>query len=350
MQSIKLSRAVAAMDLQGLLDRGAGLRIAVLGDLCLDIYWDADMRRSELSRETPHYPLPVVAERFSLGGAANVCANAAALGARVMALGVVGTDWRSTVLEDCCARQGIDASRLVRDPARFTNAYCKPLRHGISDVVYEDPRLDFCTLSPISGDTEARLLDALEHLEADVLCVSDQLQYGCVTPRIRERVIQMAQGGRCVIVDSRDRIGLYRHGYLKPNEIEGYAALHGVKPDGVLSLEDYAACAEALAQKAEAKVLMTLGGQGCVCAGAGELCHVTAARTPEPIDFVGAGDTMLASLSLALAAGAPPAEAMAFANLCASVTIAKIGVTGTASPAEVLAAARRVCADGGTGA
>lgn len=345
MKSFRLPEAVASLDLQTLLSRIENIRIAILGDLCLDIYWDADMRQSELSRETPHFPLPIISERFSLGGASNVCANAAALGAQVSAIGVVGEDWRGTVLERCCKEQGIEISCLAHDPSRFTNAYCKPIRHGISDVAYEDPRLDFCTLAPIGSEAEEQILCALDHLKADILCVSDQLRYGCVTERVRSKIIQMAEAGLRVIVDSRDRIGMYRHVWLKPNEVEGYAALHGTIPPEVQSLEDYAACAEALAQKAESSVLMTLGGQGCLCAGQGEICHVEAAKTPAQIDFVGAGDTMLASLSLALATGAAPAEAMAFANLCASVTIAKIGVTGTASRPEVLAAAKSVCSN-----
>lgn len=56
-----------------------GAKICLIGDFCLDIYWHADMRLSELSRETPHYPLPIVEERFSPGGAGNVACNIAAL-------------------------------------------------------------------------------------------------------------------------------------------------------------------------------------------------------------------------------------------------------------------------------
>ena len=343
MKQAVLSEALDRMDLAGLLAHISHMRVAVLGDLCLDVYWHADMRQSELSRETPHYPLPVISERFSLGGAGNVCANAAALGAQVTALGVVGCDWRADVLARCCAQQDICADKLIRDPERFTNAYCKPIRHGICDVVYEDPRLDFCTLAPIGEQTEQRLLDALDDLQADVLCVCDQLRFGCITPRVREKILALAESGLRVIADSRDRIGLYRGVWIKPNELEGYAALYGNLPSQTLTLHECCACAEALAEQTCSTVFMTLGAQGCVCAGCGETTHVTAAKPPEKIDFVGAGDTMLAALSTALATGAEAEQAMTFANLCASVTIAKLGVTGTASANEVLDAARRVC-------
>lgn len=106
-----------------------------------------------------------------------------------------------------------------------------------------------------------------------------------------------------------------------------------------MDVEEYTACAKELAKKNNAHVFMTMGGQGCVSVSEEGVSHMTAAKTPDKIDFVGAGDTMLASLSLALAAGASPEGAMAFANLCASITIGKIGMTGTASPKEVLEAA-----------
>jgi len=334
--------ALARTDIAGLLEKLKNVRVAVLGDLCLDVYWDADMRCSELSRETPHFPLPVTAERFSPGGAANVCANAAALSVRqVRAVGVLGNDWRAAVLGACCGERGVDVSLLAREPGRFTNAYCKPLRHGISDVVYEDPRLDFATLRPIAEETERQLLAALDRLEADVLCVSDQLPFGCVTERVRGRVMELSRAGLTVVADSRDRIGLYRDVIVKPNEVEGYRAARGGNPPEDAGLSEFAACASELSGRTGRRVFMTLGARGCLCAEGDRIAHVPAARPPEKIDFVGAGDTVLASLGAALAAGADAETAMTFSCLCASVTIGKLGVTGTASPAEILAMARR---------
>ena len=86
--------------LEEILSRLADVSIAVVGDGCLDVYWEADMTRSQLSRETPHFPLPVVKERTSLGAAANVAANLAALGLkRVGFLTVIGDDWRGREME-----------------------------------------------------------------------------------------------------------------------------------------------------------------------------------------------------------------------------------------------------------
>lgn len=337
MKSILHSDAIEQINMIQLLEKISTVKIGVLGDLCLDVYWQADMRQSELSRETPHYPLPVIEERFSLGGAANVCANAASLGANVTALGVIGNDWRGMAMEHCFYEQNIQIDSLVREDGRFTNAYCKPMRYGISEVVYEDPRIDFCTLDTIKQDTEEELLNKLQNLNVDILCVSDQLKYGCITSEIRKTILQMAQNGLKVIVDSRDRIGLYSGVYLKPNEIEGYRAIYGTTPEVPMDVKAYADCAKRLAEQKNSHVFMSLGAQGCVSASEQGVLHITAAKTPEKIDFVGAGDTMLASLGLALAAGADDAEAMAFANFCASITIGKIGITGTVTPEELIA-------------
>lgn len=336
MKRILHSDALQKINIIRLLEKISTAKIGVLGDLCLDIYWHADMRQSELSRETPHYPLPIVEERFSLGGAANVCANVAALGGSVTALGVIGNDWRGMVMEQCFRKQNIQTDFLVIDGDRFTNAYCKPLRCGISDVIYEDPRIDFCTLKPIKQETEEDLLAKLQNIDVDILCVSDQLKYGCVTSRIREEILKLAQNGLKVIVDSRDRIGLYSGVYLKPNEIEGYRAIYGKSPEVSMDIEVYSDCAKMLAKQKKAHVFMTLGECGCLSASKSEVLHMTAAKTPEKIDFVGAGDTMLAALGLALAVGAGNEEAMTFANLCASITIGKIGITGTVTPEELI--------------
>ena len=139
-------------------------RIGVIGDFCLDVYWHADMTKSELSRETPHFPLPIVQERLSPGGAGNVAMNVLALEPKkVYALGVFGDDWRGLALKGLLERAGADVSGVVTDRARVTNTYIKPLRKGYAEnVVYEDPRLDFTNYGPLAAATEAKLLKALD--------------------------------------------------------------------------------------------------------------------------------------------------------------------------------------------
>lgn len=323
--------------LEAILSGIRSVKIALIGDLCLDIYWLADMRRSELSRETPHFPLPVIEERTSPGAGGNVAANVAALEpGRFTALGAIGDDWRGKLLMDELLRRGIDTSLIVTDRNRFTCAYCKPLKQGYSGAAWEDPRIDFENFTPLPAEAEDRLIAALEETtpKIDALCVSDQFRFGCITPRVREKINALAESGLFVAIDSRDRVGEYRHAFLKPNEIECANAL-GVEPP--TDLERAAEIASLLAGRNDARVAMTFGEQGCILCDGGIMTHVPTLPAPPPIDTVGAGDCFLSAFTCALAAGASAAEAASFANLAANVVIRKIGTTGTASPEEIRA-------------
>ncbi|MBR0510531.1 MAG: sugar kinase [Clostridia bacterium] len=317
------------MDLHPILNSIANITVCVVGDVCLDLYWTADMKKSRLSRETPHYPLPVVDERASLGGGGNVMANAAALGVkRLLPVSVIGNDWRAFLLKEQLAKLGADLSGIIADPARVTPCYCKPLRTGISDVVYEDPRLDFENYLPPDPGTEAAVIAALDRAaaEADVIAVSDQLTFGVITPKVRKRICQIGKT-KPVIVDSRDSIGRYRNVIVKPNDVEAEAAT------GMASLEAAIAC---LSQKTGAAAIVTCGPNGALWFENGNLTRIPAVRVEPPVDTVGAGDTFLAAFACAYAAGADGPAAVAFANRAAAVTVKKIGTTGTASPEELL--------------
>ena len=327
--------------LKEILVKTATVRIGLIGDLCLDIYWKADMKRSELSRETPHFPLPVVEEYMSPGGGGNACANIAAIRpARVEAIGIVGNDWRGKVLLKELTDRGIGDTNIVVSNDVITNAYCKPVRMGVSHVEYEDPRLDFCNYKPVSEADEKALLINLDDVvrDLDVLCVSDQLLYGCVTPTIRKQIMRYAAEGMKVIVDSRDRIGEYKGVIMKPNEIEGWRVVHGSNEFRTDTFETYLATVEQLVQINNAPVCMTLGPKGCFYADDKGIIHAEAYPVEPPIDIVGAGDTFLAAFGVALGAGIEPALAASFGNLASSITVKKIGTTGTATPEELLQA------------
>lgn len=313
-------------------------KIGLLGDLCVDIYWHADMRRSELSRETPHFPLPVYEERVSLGAGGNVAANLAALGPKsVQALSLFGDDWRGGLLKDRAKALGIDTSLFIETPGRFTNAYCKPIRHGISDTVYEDPRLDFENRTPISEETQATVLERLESLaqNVDVLCVADQFACGIVTPAAREAVCALAKKGLPVIADSRYHIGDYKYCILKPNELECWRALHGetaAQPDNT---EQIKAAAAALAKRNAARVFCTLGANGAFVTDGASGEDIPAVQLTSPLDICGAGDTSLAAFACAVACGTTLPDAARFAAVASAVTVQKLGETGTASFYEI---------------
>ena len=316
-------------------------RIAVIGDFCLDVYWHADMTKSELSRETPHFPLPIVQERMSPGGAGNVVANLLALEPKkVYAIGVFGDDWRGVALKRLLEKAGADVSGVVTDTARVTNTYIKPLRKGFADyVVYEDPRLDFTNYEAVSPATEKRLIAALDKVakKTDVLCVCDQMPFGCISEAVRERIVALAREGLTVIVDSRDRIGLYEDVIVKPNEIEASRVFKGK-----IKATDFESLAKLLEVRTGRPAIVTAGERGCYVSEDAHVTHVPACKVTGEIDFCGAGDTFLSAVACATAAGFGLVEAAQLACCASAVTIKKLKTTGTASRSELAGTIRKM--------
>lgn len=304
------------------------LSIAVIGDYCLDVYWIADMKRSVLSRETPHYPLPIVSERISAGGAGNVALNVAALKPRsIAALGVIGTDWRAELLRECLVDAKINVDGLIRAPKRVTNCYIKPIRHGYSDHDFEDPRIDFENYSNLDSENEQQLIKILKQGKYDMICVCDQMLYGCITEALRDTLCEMGSKGQRIIVDSRDRIKLYTNVIVKPNEIEAKNALSGST--------DYEKTAGMLSEITHKPSIITLGENGCIVCEDGKVSRVNAFNVEPPIDICGAGDTFLAAFACSYAAGASLTQAACLANAASSITVGKVLTTGTASREEI---------------
>ncbi|NLO36939.1 MAG: sugar kinase [Clostridiaceae bacterium] len=335
---------LARPDLEAGLAALEAVRAGLAGDLGLDGYWLADMTRSELSRETPHFPLPIVSERYAPGAGGNVAANLAALKPRSMrVLGVLGQDWRGDLLLRALAEQGAGTDAVLRSTSRVTPAYIKPIRQGYGDIAYEDPRLDFANNTPQGPDLDEAVVAGLDALvsDADVLCVSDQFPNGCITEAVRRRLVRLAQDGARIVVDSRNRIEAYPGCLLKPNELECARAV-GAEPNRSASLDDLTELALALVRRTGSTVCLTLGERGCLLAEPGRKpIHVPAVPVAPPLDICGAGDSFLSLFALALAAGMSGADAAAMASLASAVTIRKLGQTGTASREEILALAGR---------
>jgi sugar/nucleoside kinase (ribokinase family) len=170
----------------------------------------------------------------------------------------------------------------------------------------------------------------------DVILVSDQAetsQGGVVTAAMRDRIAVLAQQypKKIFFADSRTRIGKFRRVIVKPNQQEAGAACRDL-----FGRVDYAA----LRHHVQAPLLMvTHGAQGVLLLNDSGLAWARTKPVAHPVDICGAGDSFSAGAALALAVTQSPKEAARFGNLVASVTIMKRG-TGTASPAEVLAAER----------
>ena len=315
------------------------ITVCTIGDMCLDLYLYADMKLSELSRETPHHPLPVVREVGTPGGGGNVANNIAALRVgRLLPVSLIGDDWRGFLLMQYLEDHGFDTSRIIKSRKYATTCFCKPMRMGISDVVYEDPRLDFEFRGEIDPADEEAVIKAFDEAaaQADVIAVSDQVKRGVITDRVRERISYWA-GIKPVIMDSREHSTFYKGVIAKPNEVEAAFAI-GRDIKGLnLTLDDYAQIGADLQKKNACPVIVTLGSLGSLWCDEGGVTLAPTVPAEPPIDIVGAGDTFLSACACAYAAGASGPEALAYGNLASGVTVKKIGTTGTASPEEILA-------------
>lgn len=314
-------------------------KVLLVGDLCLDLYFYADMKLSELSRETPHYPLPIVREVWSPGGGGNVMNNIHALSvAELKTVSVIGRDWRGFLLMKYLKEHGIDTSNIIESDDFITNTYCKPMRMGISDVVYEDPRLDFENRRPLSEADEEKVIAELRSCaaDADIIVAADQMEYGIITEKVRNVLAALAKEKK-VIVDSRSRVLSFigRGMIVKPNEVEAMTALGYDVASDTLMLDDYIEVGRKLQEKNGQAAIVTLGSHGALWCENGTVTFVPTKKAEPPIDVCGAGDTFISAFSAAYSGGATGCEAIAFANLASGVTVKKINTTGTATTDEI---------------
>jgi rfaE bifunctional protein kinase chain/domain len=336
--------------LESLLGRIPALTVGVLGDLFLDRYLDLDAGLTEPSLETGLDAYQVVGVRPSPGAAGTVVNNLAALGVgRVCPVAVIGDDGEGYELRQALrALPPVDLAGVQVSTARRTPTYTKPLLHEPGRPPRELNRLDVKNRRPLPPDLEAGILDFLERLwpELDALVVLDQVSEadcGVVTARVRQRLADLgsADPGKFVLADSRLRVGLFRGVGLKPNREECLGAVSGSGADAGALPE----AARALARQAGRPVFCTAGERGILLAEGDRATWVPAYPVAGPIDVVGAGDSTSAALACAAAGGAGLAQAAAFGNLVASITIQQLGTTGTASPAQVRRRWREVSDD-----
>lgn len=337
----KLIQHLSKERLKEILNRVAGRKIGVIGDLALDGYWYADMTRSFLSRETPHFPRPVVREVYSAGAGANVACNLNAMGVgQVTVFSVIGTDWRGEVLSRELSWRGIVTEQLIVSLQRSTTTFIKPILMGY-DSEQEGARLDFENVEPLPEALEETLIDVVtRHLpDLDGLVVADQLEVnGVVTYRVREALNSLAADhpDKVFAVDSRQRIRFYESMVLKPNWVEAIAAIDPDRDPRAVSRDELAEIGETLSQRTGRPAFITLSEEGVLVCAEGTHRLLPAAPVYPPLDPVGAGDTFIAALAAALATEATPWEAGAVANLAAAVIVEKLHQTGTASAEEVL--------------
>lgn len=322
--------------LQEILARAPSTPLVVAGDLIADRYILGSSGR--VSREAPVLILQFIEERTVPGGAANAAMNLRALGAPVKLVGVVGADGCGEELLGLLRRAGVDVSGVAVSGSRGTTVKTRILAGDANVSRQQVVRVDRDQPDRLAPELERSLVERLEAAMdgARGVLLSDYGQ-GVLSGEVRARAIQAARDMEMMsCADSRRRLLHFRGvGVATPNIGEAQEA---VARDGATGAAeaDAAVVGPALLRRLEAKsVVITRGSAGMdVHERDGRAVHVEVVGGVEVVDVTGAGDTVSATVALALAAGGTAEEAAVLASHAAGIVVNKRG-TATASAVEV---------------
>ena len=307
------------MGLADILKGFPGQRILVLGDVILDWYW-----WGQAYRLSPEAPVPVVRkQRTTLlpGGAGNTAANLAALGARVSLYGVTGSDAHAADLRNTLAAQGVETTRLIADASRPTTTKTRVIA-AHQQVV----RVDEEDTGPISEAIVAEVLKAVkEDLDSAAAIVVSDYAKGFLTPHLLGAVISEARrAGKRVFVDPKGADPVRYQGafLLKPNRLE-LSLLTGL-PSGTHA-EILAAGSRLAGKMRGTHILVTEGDEGMTLFLESQPPEHVASTPRQVFDVTGAGDTVLATITMAVTTGASWSQAMQLATEAAGIAIGKMG-------------------------
>ncbi len=312
-----------------ILSRFAGAPVLVAGDVMVDRFIIG-----RVTRISPEAPVPVVqyaSEHVRLGGAANVAHNVVALGGAVALVGIVGNDATGRQLAQELEAAGIRPGGLVVDAHRRTTEKVRIVTERNQQVA----RIDYEDDQDAHDDVERRIVDAASTFgrEARAVLVSDYLK-GAITRDVVAGLLSVRRASAPLIVDPKiPHLACYAGASLvTPNHHEAETATHcRIRTD-----DDARDAARLFRERAKCEaVLITRGEHGMWLSADGAEGSIAAAAR-EVSDVTGAGDTVAATLALALAAGATLPEAAVLANHAAGVVVGKFG-PATLTPDELLA-------------
>jgi D-beta-D-heptose 7-phosphate kinase/D-beta-D-heptose 1-phosphate adenosyltransferase len=314
---------IADTMIAGLIPLFVGRTVLVLGDVMLDRYVSG-----EVSRISPEAPIPVlrvIAVRASLGGAANVAHNVAALGARAILVGVIGTDDAGAEIERLVATAGdsIDA-RLFAIPHRRTTVKTRFTTRSTHQLL----RVDDETVDPLDDESAAELRRRFAQAltESDIVVLSDYAK-GVLCDRLLKGVVNLSRKARRPIIADPKRASFkaYRNvAVLTPNaeEVTRATGVDAVDDDGAeraaqIAL-DAAACDAVIVTRSENGLTLLRRGMPAL--------HLPA-RVQEVADVSGAGDTFVAALAVALAGDGDLVKATRLANIAAGISVSRPGTS-----------------------
>jgi D-beta-D-heptose 7-phosphate kinase/D-beta-D-heptose 1-phosphate adenosyltransferase len=316
--------------LPGLLKKISALRILVIGDVMLDRYLWGDA-----TRISPEAPVPVVDithETVTAGGAANVALNLASLGARATVAGYFGTDVAGRTLAATLAEKKIATLSTPGSAQTIVKTRVLVQRQQLCRLDRESPPSAYA----VTADAAEKLLRTAIRSH-DAVIFSDYAK-GILSDELVARITTLARAaGKLVALDPKPKHALAFHGLdlITPNKREALE-LSGLHPAPGTPFPAAAVCARLHEKFATKHLVITLGEDGMLLSTAGKVLKTIPTAAREVYDVSGAGDTALAALVLALAAGAKLETAAHFANAAAGVVVGKLG-TATVTPAELKA-------------
>ncbi|MFN8378435.1 MAG: bifunctional ADP-heptose synthase [Anaerolineae bacterium] len=328
-------------DLVSLIHALSGLRVLVVGDVILDEYLIG--RATRLSREAPIPVLEFEERRLIPGGAANPAANIVALGSTAVQLGVMGADTDATALREVLHARGIDASALVVDGGRSTTVKTRVMAQMGLRFPQQVARIDRLSRAPLPPAVERQVRDLMQrHAQSVRAILFSDYHAGLLSRLLVDAGRQLARdSGALLTADAQGELEKYAgFDVVKCNADEARAYLH--RP--LHGDDDFAAAADELAESLGVRraMVITRGADGATLAvpGDGEH-HCRAPLTTEVFDTVGAGDTAIAVLTLAMAAGASPVGAATLANIASGLVVRRVG-NYAPTPDELVEAVRMI--------
>lgn len=327
--------------LQEVASRYVKLRIALVGDLCLDRYFEIDPGLQEISIETNLPVHNVVRVRCQPGGAGTILNNLVALGiGRIHPVAIMGKDGEGYELRKALeAFPPVRLDHFIESADRHTFTYSKPLLMHKNKPPEELNRLDTKNWTPTPELLQGKIIEIIRALatEVDAMILLDQVdipETGVLTSRVLEAIREIVEKhpNLLIIADSRRSLRGYPPVSLKMNSSE--LAVY-VGASSRLSLEEVKDRALSLAALYGKYVFVTMSERGMLGAHRGSVEIAPSLPTRGAIDIVGAGDAVTANLTAALSAGATLKEALQVAQLAASIVIHQLGTTGTASVRQI---------------
>ncbi|MDB6067864.1 MAG: PfkB domain protein [Pedosphaera sp.] len=334
-KSIPISRV------RQLLTAAKKTRALVIGDVMLDHFiW------GQVGRISPEAPVPVVdfdRESFIPGGAANVARNLTALDVPTELFGVVGRDTPATQLKRLLVEQQIGCDGLLVDSSRFTSVKTRIVAHQQQVV-----RLDRETRAPLDSDSTHRLLAALESkLPGAAAVIVGDYGKGAISQTLLDEIKHLCRRHAVwVSLDPKPvhQLNLKGLSLITPNRKEAFELANipdETRHANPLADHNLMQVVERLLKELRPVLLLiTLGELGMLLCRSGHKPFHIPTLAKEVFDVSGAGDTVIASFTLAIAAGASPLEAAIFSNHAAGIVVGKVG-TAIATPAEILASFKR---------